>query len=159
MVTVFSRATCTVESQVFILDDVESVSERVACEELLARRPLFTVSLVVITYLVIFFFVFYDLFPYGVKVAESFRFWMEARRSRSGKTAAEAEASYRARQRWKRARALLLRRVRGNARLVFRKELATRLTKVGEGGRSGRVFFSFFTTSRERSRPPSASFF
>jgi hypothetical protein len=28
----------------------------------------FTVSLVVFTYLVIFFFVFYDIFPYGVKV-------------------------------------------------------------------------------------------
>jgi hypothetical protein len=72
---------------------------------------------------------------YGyAEVVESFRFWLQARRSRSGQTAAEAEASYRARQQWKRARSLLLRRVRGNARLVFRKEHAIRLTKVRRGG-------------------------
>jgi hypothetical protein len=90
----------------------------------------FTVSLVVFTYLVIFFFVFFDLFPYGVKVVENFRFWLQARRSRGGKTAEEAEASYRAMQRWKRARAAVLRRVRGNARLLFRKEFAIKLTKA-----------------------------
>ena len=93
----------------------------------------FTVSLVVFTYLVIFFFVFFDLFPYGVKVVENFRFWLQARRSRGGKTAEEAEASYRAMQRWKRARAAVLRRVRGNARLLFRKEFAIKLTKASGG--------------------------
>ena len=85
-------------------------------------------SLVVITYCILFFFVFYDLFPYGAKVAEKFKFWLHARRSRSGETAEEAEASYRARQRWQRARTLVLRRVRGNARLLFRKEVAVKLT-------------------------------
>ena len=90
----------------------------------------FTVSLVVITYLIIFFFVFFDLFPYGVKVAESFKFWLQARRSASGETAEDAEASYRARQRWRRARTLVLRRVRGNARLLFQKEFAVKLTKA-----------------------------
>ena len=66
--------------------------------------------------MIIFCFVIFDLFPYGVKVASSLSFWLKAKRSRSGRSAAEEEAAYRARAKWQRARVLLLRRVRGKVR-------------------------------------------